>query len=78
MAPALMKIKMRETVIPDLLGIVPLPPDTVLWAGEVYEATQNPHGAIIAICANGEKVGVKPGEYELMTNNAEETVWQRR
>lgn len=62
-----MKIKMLETVLldfPFLLNGVPL--DTVLVYGEVYEATQNKHGAVCGICRNGQKLGVEPGEFEIV------------
>lgn len=39
--------------------------DTVLVCGEVYEADQNKYGAVCWICNNGQRLGVKPGEFEL-------------
>lgn len=60
-----MKIKMLETVRPDfpfLLTGVPL--DTALVCGEVYEATKNKCGAVCGVCENGQRLGVKPGEFE--------------
>ncbi len=66
-----MKIKMLETVRPDfpffLFGV---PLDTMLVYDEVYEATQNKHGAVCGICKNGQKLGVKSGEFEIV----EETI----
>lgn len=62
-----MKIKMLETVRPDfpfLLTGVQL--DTVLVYGEVYGATKNKYGAVCGICKNGQKLGVKPGEFEIV------------
>lgn len=62
-----MKIKMLETVRPDfpfLLALAGVPADTILIFGEVYEATQNKYGAVCGICKNGQKLGVKPGEFE--------------
>ena len=56
-----MKIKMLMTVRPDLPFA---PPGTILRVGEVYKAESNKNGAITAICANGEKLGVKPCEFE--------------
>lgn len=62
-----MKIKMLETVCPDLIGfLIGVPADTILIYGEVYEATQNQHGAVCGICANGQRLGVKPGEFEIV------------
>lgn len=62
-----MKIKMLETVRPDfpfLLTGVSL--DTILICGEEYEATQNKYGAVCGICENGQKLGVKTGEFEFV------------
>lgn len=55
-----MKIRMLETVRPDL----PLAkPGTILRAEEEYEAESNRNGAISGLCANGEYLGVRPGEF---------------
>lgn len=62
-----MKIKMLETVRPDfpfLLTGVPL--DTILICDKVYEATKNKYGAVCGICENGQMLGVKPGEFEIV------------
>ena len=57
------KIRMLKTVRPDMfLG----KPGTIAREGQEYKATSNRHGAICAICDNGEKLGVKPGEFELI------------
>lgn len=62
-----MKIKMLKTVRPDFLFLLTgVPFDTMLVFGEVYEATQNKYGAVCGICENGEKIGVKPGEFEIL------------
>lgn len=46
-----MKIKMLETVRPDFpFFLVGIPLNTMLIYGEVYEATQNKHGAVCGIC----------------------------
>ena len=55
-----MKIRMLKNVRPDL----PLAkPGTILRAGEEYEAKSNKNGAISGLCANGEYLGVRPGEF---------------
>jgi len=60
------KIKMLETVRPDFPFLLTgVPVDTVLICGEVYEATRNKYGAVCGICENGQKLGVKPGEFEI-------------
>lgn len=62
-----MKIKMLETVRPDLqFFLTEVPADTILICGEVYEATQNKYGAVCGICKNGQRLGVKPGEFEIV------------
>lgn len=55
-----MKIRMLETVRPDLLLAKP---GTILRAEEEYEAESNKNGAISGLCANGEYLGVRPGEF---------------
>ena len=61
-----MKIQMLETVRPDFPFLLTgVPVDTVLICGEVYEATRNKYGAVCGICENGQKLGVKPGEFEI-------------
>lgn len=59
-----MKIRMKKTVISDLPAL--RRPGLVLYKDEEYEATSNPRGAICGICDNGEKLGVKPGEFEFV------------
>ena len=63
-----MKIKMLETVRPDFpLLFTGVYADTILICGEVYEATQNKYGAVCGICDNGQKLGVKPEEFEIIS-----------
>ena len=62
-----MKIRMLETVRPEFVFLLAgVPKDTILVYGKVYEATQNKHGAVCGICENGQKLGVKPGEFEIV------------
>jgi hypothetical protein len=64
------RVRMSKTVRPDIpLG----PPGTIALVGEVYEAESNPQGAISVVCKNGEKLGVKPGEFEFI--DAPQWVW---
>ena len=56
-----MKIRMLITVRPDFPFA---PPGTILRVDEIYEATSNKNGAICGVCANGERLGVKPCEFE--------------
>lgn len=59
-----MKIRMLENVRPDLVFLAK--PGTILRCGKVYEATENKYGAVSGICENGEVLGVKPDEFELV------------
>lgn len=59
------KIRMTRTIRSDFpLGGIK--PGTVLKADQEYYAHSNPQGAISGICDNGEKLGVKPGEFEFI------------
>ena len=65
------EIKMLKTVQEEglfaLLGYGKgLATPTVLIAGKTYPAVSNRHGAISGICDNGERLGVKPGEFEFV------------
>jgi hypothetical protein len=42
------------------------PPGTVAKGGMEYEGSSNQNGAISAILPNGEKLGLKPGEFEFL------------
>ena len=66
------EIRMLKTVQADglfaLLGCnKDLPTPTILMEGKTYQAVSNRHGAISGICDNGERLGVKPGEFEFVT-----------
>ncbi len=61
------KIRMKVTVRPDWPFNFQKPYNVlVLVAGQIYEAIQNKHGAVFGICENGELMGVKPGEFEII------------
>ena len=59
-----LRIRMIDTVRPDFIFLAR--PGTVLLAGEEYEAVSNQNGAISGICENGERLGVRPGEFEFV------------
>jgi len=59
-----MKIKMLQTVRSDIPFLSQ--PETVLIAGEEYEAKANKYGAISGQCENGEYLGVRPGEFRFL------------
>ena len=61
----ILKIIMAKTVRPDLIFLAK--PGTILRSGEEYGATANKHGAISGVCENGEKLGVRPGEFEFVS-----------
>lgn len=56
-------IRMTMNVRPDLWCSGR--PGTILRRDEVYPAWTNSHGAVCGICANGERLGVKPDEFEV-------------
>lgn len=58
-------IKMAKTVRPDMPFLTKS--GTILRCGEKYDATANRNGAISGVCENGEKLGVRPGEFEFIT-----------
>lgn len=59
-------IRMRVNVRPDAwCSAISGKPGTILRCGEVYPAWTNSHGAVCGICANGERLGVKPDEFEV-------------
>jgi len=59
---------MTSTIRPDsIFGVQLNKPGTILNAGEEYPAVANKYGAISGICANGELLGVKPGEFDFVT-----------
>ena len=59
-----MRIKMLKTVKPDLAFLAK--PGSILWKDGEYEATANKNGAVCGICENGEKIGVRPGEFQFI------------
>ena len=60
-----MKIKMIKEVRSDLPFLST--PGTILRIGMVYDATANKNGAVCGRCANGELLGVRPGEFEFVS-----------
>lgn len=66
-----MKIKVLKTVQPDFpFWFHCVPFDTVLVCGEVYQAVRGKSGAVCGICENGQMLGVKPEEFEVVQENA--------
>lgn len=64
----MIRIRMKTNVQPDVLPGIPslAKPGMILRAGREYEAEANRNGAVIALCENGERMGVKPGEFEFL------------
>lgn len=61
------KIKMAKTLYPDeVCGISLGKPGTMLELDQVYDCWVNSHGAVSGYCDNGEKLGVKPGEFDVV------------
>lgn len=65
---AIIRIRMKTDVLPDVLPGIPslAKPGMILRAGREYEAEANRNGAVISLCENGERMGVKPGEFEFL------------
>lgn len=61
----MIRIRMLKNVRPDLLFLAK--PETILRQDLEYEAKSNQNGAISGLCDNGEYLGVKPGEFELIS-----------
>jgi hypothetical protein len=53
----------RIILLNDVRGDFPFGHNIVAKAG-IYNPYINPHGAISVIAENGEKLGIKPGEFE--------------
>ena len=64
------KIKMACTVRPDLEWLCKTH-GTVAVMDEIYECWVNMHGAVAAICPNGEKLGIKPAEFDVVEWHAD-------
>lgn len=61
-----LKIKMAITVKSDLPFFVQSKKDTVAYAGKTYYVWCNSHGAMSAILPNGERLGIRPSECEIV------------
>lgn len=57
-----MEQKGKVILMEDVHGDFPF--DYVIAPAGVYPAWVNPHGAVSVQAANGEMLGVKPGEFE--------------
>lgn len=71
-----MRIKMLKTVRPDFLFMAK--PGSILRKDGEYEAIANKNGAVCGICENGEKLGVKPGEFQfIQVPMSVASIWER-
>jgi hypothetical protein len=62
-----MRIKMAKTLYPDeVYGINLGKPGTMLELDQVYACWVSIHGAVAGWCDNGERLGVKPGEFDVV------------
>jgi hypothetical protein len=57
------RILMEVTIYPECPGTKP---GTVARLGSEYDAWTNSHGAVCAVCDNGERLGVKPHEFAVI------------
>lgn len=58
-----LRVKMAKTVTADTPFLAK--PEAVGHTGREYFAWVNSHGAVAIVCDNGEKLGVKPYEFEV-------------
>lgn len=61
-----LKIKMACTVKSDLPFFMQSGSDTVAYENQEYFVWCNSHGAMSAILPNGEKLGIRPSECEIV------------
>ncbi len=65
------RIFMLRTIYPECPGAKP---GTVARRDGEYDAWTNKHGAVCAVCDNGEHLGVKPDEFDVIEwHNASST-----
>jgi hypothetical protein len=59
-------IRMTQTVTSDFAFLLPNDHDQVAVASATYPAWTNSYGAVAAVFPDGRKLGVKPGEFEVV------------
>ena len=64
-------LKEIKSDIPAIWAIKPNDPATVLHSGDIVECRVNMYGAVAGIRANGELLGLKPGEFEVIQFHGE-------
>lgn len=60
------RIRMANTVTPDLPMLFPESRGMVAGSGREYEVWVNSHGAVAAILEDGRKLGLRPYEFEII------------
>jgi hypothetical protein len=60
-----LKVKLKMTVMPDIPLIFVPEGGTLCIEGNEYYVWVNKHGAVSAILPNGERLGLKPNEFEV-------------
>lgn len=63
-----MLIRMNFVVKPDWMALLGDSKYTgcILYGDQLYHTTVNSHGAVCGICDNGQALGVKPDEFEVV------------
>jgi hypothetical protein len=65
--PIPIRVRMRETVRPDFPFLLdPKNRGMVAMRGEEFPCAVNPHGAVSVVFPSGEKLGVKPDEFDVI------------
>lgn len=73
-----LKVRMNTVVEPDMPGIFPYKEGTFCLYGHEYYVWVNSYGAVSAILENGEQLGLKPGEFEVIEWHEDyTTLWER-
>lgn len=65
-----LKVKMNKTVGPDMPFLFPSKEKCI--EGNEYYCTVNSYGALCAILPDGEKLGLKPGEFDVIEFHPDE------
>lgn len=69
-----LKVKMKETVTSDMVMFFPHDSEMIAIGGNEYYCWVNSYGALSAILPHGERLGLKPDEFEVIEFHPETTI----